>query len=570
MPSIRVARSMPSIRVARLCELRQKEVQQPIKLHHARPSHAKKRLRRHRQGMLPCPSSPSCAMFKVDGGCIAKQDLKPLFQSSCGYPLIKRRPFKVNLPQGPSTRTEFSHHRAHVDDHENPFDDLHGENVGTYHQLQSSKRRTKLEGKAKSPSTHINFSRHRMHVDGDFHGAHVGTYRRRLPSWKGGTYRRLPNWKRGFDSEDDDYRFDDEVLDSSLFAYQKFDKAATSSKFTKMHVNNRNNHTSVALSCFDKVSATNQMPNSKTESTFHPKSPNILSYTTPMHNKSILPIDTGDSELCNINVFTKQEPTRIGRTSPGSTMCRHYATMSVDSDHEVPISPGLLLSKQRAFPYDDVFYHKPKSQVNAPRRARKLEPASCSSQHSIKHRHAPPRLSKKSNARKVHFQDSLDSTTKSLLPSHDGTELPAWRSPLKSNVAMMDQSFLLGNKLEGESWDKLECVAVHESAETTRGIMKCLRLAENINSEVANSLNTLYQQGGQTQSAHEHTLDIDHNLSAVQCSSLLSSSIFCVIHLCLLGMLGRKNFRELWGLFFQDMETYENSCHKWTGKCRSK
>ncbi|KAK9162533.1 hypothetical protein Syun_003435 [Stephania yunnanensis] len=88
---------------------------------------------------------------------------------------------------------------------------------------------------------------------------------------------------------------------------------------------------------------------------------------------------------------------------------------------------------------------------------------------------------------------------------------------------------------ENQSVQELQNYAAYKSEETTNTVNNCLKIAEDIKDDAANTLATLQKQGEQITRTHQMTVDIDHDLSRL-CSFL-----------CLL--IGEKLLGSLGGMF---------------------
>ncbi|XP_015689080.1 SNAP25 homologous protein SNAP33-like [Oryza brachyantha] len=75
--------------------------------------------------------------------------------------------------------------------------------------------------------------------------------------------------------------------------------------------------------------------------------------------------------------------------------------------------------------------------------------------------------------------------------------------------------------LENQSVQELENYAAYKAEETTDALAGCLRIAENIKEDAANTLVTLNKQGQQISRTHEKAVDIDQDLTKSE--SLLGS-----------------------------------------------
>uniref|UniRef100_A0A0E0K0K9 t-SNARE coiled-coil homology domain-containing protein n=1 Tax=Oryza punctata TaxID=4537 RepID=A0A0E0K0K9_ORYPU len=75
--------------------------------------------------------------------------------------------------------------------------------------------------------------------------------------------------------------------------------------------------------------------------------------------------------------------------------------------------------------------------------------------------------------------------------------------------------------LEQQSVQELENYAAYKAEETTDALGGCLRIAENIREDAANTLVTLNKQGQQISRTHEKAVDIDQDLTKSE--SLLGS-----------------------------------------------
>ncbi|KAL5213407.1 hypothetical protein ABZP36_024254 [Zizania latifolia] len=75
--------------------------------------------------------------------------------------------------------------------------------------------------------------------------------------------------------------------------------------------------------------------------------------------------------------------------------------------------------------------------------------------------------------------------------------------------------------LENQSVQELENYAAYRAEETTDALSGCLRIAENIKEDAANTLVTLNKQGQQISRTHEKAVDIDQDLTKSE--SLLGS-----------------------------------------------
>ncbi|KAK9167227.1 hypothetical protein Scep_002418 [Stephania cephalantha] len=66
---------------------------------------------------------------------------------------------------------------------------------------------------------------------------------------------------------------------------------------------------------------------------------------------------------------------------------------------------------------------------------------------------------------------------------------------------------------ENQSVQELQNYAAYKSEETTNTVNNCLKIAEDIKDDAANTLATLQKQGEQITRTHQMTVDIDHDLS---------------------------------------------------------
>ncbi|KAK9162353.1 hypothetical protein Syun_003255 [Stephania yunnanensis] len=66
---------------------------------------------------------------------------------------------------------------------------------------------------------------------------------------------------------------------------------------------------------------------------------------------------------------------------------------------------------------------------------------------------------------------------------------------------------------ENQSVQELQNYVAYKSEETTNTVNNCLKIAEDIKDDAANTLATLQKQGEQITRTHQMTVDIDHDLS---------------------------------------------------------
>ncbi|KAG7646228.1 putative SNAP25 protein SNAP30 [Arabidopsis thaliana] len=67
--------------------------------------------------------------------------------------------------------------------------------------------------------------------------------------------------------------------------------------------------------------------------------------------------------------------------------------------------------------------------------------------------------------------------------------------------------------LQSQTTEELEKYAVYKAEETTKGVNNCLKIAEDIRSDGARTLEMLHQQGEQINRTHEMAVDMDKDLS---------------------------------------------------------
>lgn len=70
--------------------------------------------------------------------------------------------------------------------------------------------------------------------------------------------------------------------------------------------------------------------------------------------------------------------------------------------------------------------------------------------------------------------------------------------------------------VENQTVQELESYALYKSAETTRTVQGCLKVAEDIRSDATRTLVMLNEQGEQITRTHQKAVDIDHDLSRVR------------------------------------------------------
>ncbi|XP_052144514.1 SNAP25 homologous protein SNAP33-like [Oryza glaberrima] len=97
----------------------------------------------------------------------------------------------------------------------------------------------------------------------------------------------------------------------------------------------------------------------------------------------------------------------------------------------------------------------------------------------------------------------------------------AYTAPSGAAKARYKDDFRDSGGLEQQSVQELENYAAYKAEETTDALGGCLRIAENIREDAANTLVTLNKQGQQISRTHEKAVEIDQDLSKGE--SLLGS-----------------------------------------------
>ncbi|KAL5207249.1 hypothetical protein ABZP36_031684 [Zizania latifolia] len=121
-------------------------------------------------------------------------------------------------------------------------------------------------------------------------------------------------------------------------------------------------------------------------------------------------------------------------------------------------------------------------------------------------------------------RDPFDSDSDSELtskPAKSGTSSSSSYSVPGGAKARYKDGFRDSGGLENQSVQELENYAAYKAEETTDALGGCLRIAENIREDAANTLVTLNKQGQQISRTHEKAVDIDQDLTKSE--SLLGS-----------------------------------------------
>lgn len=119
----------------------------------------------------------------------------------------------------------------------------------------------------------------------------------------------------------------------------------------------------------------------------------------------------------------------------------------------------------------------------------------------------------------------------------------AYTAPSGAAKARYKDDFRDSGGLEQQSVQELENYAAYKAEETTDALGGCLRIAENIREDAANTLVTLNKQGQQISRTHEKAVEIDQDLSKV--NSLILNLFFPsekMIMLCTSSVLYYNSF----------------------------
>lgn len=142
-----------------------------------------------------------------------------------------------------------------------------------------------------------------------------------------------------------------------------------------------------------------------------------------------------------------------------------------------------------------------------------------------------------------------DSATTNTTPSHsDGKTKPGRRTSSEPVLVTPGDDFGTSSssgtrnnhKSKTEDFDnmsmqELEGYAVDQAKETTSSVNNCLKIAEDIRQEGAQTLDTLHKQGEQINRTHMMAVDMDRDLSKVLIISItialhFSSSVRLIVY----------------------------------------
>ena len=93
----------------------------------------------------------------------------------------------------------------------------------------------------------------------------------------------------------------------------------------------------------------------------------------------------------------------------------------------------------------------------------------------------------------------------------------SWTSAQRSRYK---NDFRDSEGVDTQSVEELENYAVYKAVETTKTVNNCLKIAEGIREDAAQTLITLHHQGEQIRRTHEEAVNIDYHLTRVWFSCL--------------------------------------------------